>query len=165
MAFVALYIFWGSTYLGSKFAMASFPPALLSGIRFIIAGLAMAAILFACKKLHLKDFANWRWWRNCSCAGILLFAMANVMVSMGVQRIPSGVAALIVALTSVWIVSLDRIISRAGAPSWSIILGLICGVAGVTVLGAADFGGPVLDLRGVADPIAACRDWLTLYAA
>lgn len=55
VAFIALYIFWGSTYLGSKFAMASFPPALLSGIRFIIAGLAMAAILFACKKLHLKD--------------------------------------------------------------------------------------------------------------
>ena len=48
VAFVALYVFWGSTYLGSKFAMASFPPALLSGIRFIIAGLAMAAILFAC---------------------------------------------------------------------------------------------------------------------
>jgi len=155
VAFVALYIFWGSTYLGSKFAMASFPPALLSGIRFIIAGLAMAAILFACKKLHLKDFANWRWWRNCTGAGILLFAMANVMVSMGVQRIPSGVAALIVALTSVWIVSLDRIISRAGAPSWSIILGLICGVAGVTVLGGPSWSGGASELSTAGVLLAA----------
>ncbi|MCX5641085.1 MAG: EamA family transporter [Planctomycetota bacterium] len=155
VAFVALYIFWGSTYLGSKFAMASFPPALLSGIRFTIAGLAMAGILLASGKLHLKDFANWRWWRNCGLAGVLLFAMANVMVSMGVQRIPSGVAALIVALTSVWIVSLDRMISRAGAPSWTIVLGLGCGVAGVTVLGGPSWGGGASELNTAGVLLAA----------
>ena len=99
-AFTALYVLWGSTYLGSKFAMASFPPALLSGIRFIIGGLAMAAVLFATRRLHLCDFARLRWWRNCTIAGALLFAMANVLVSSGVQRIPSGIAALIVAITT-----------------------------------------------------------------
>ena len=163
VAFVALYVFWGSTYLGSKFAMASFPPALLSGIRFTIAGLAMASILFACKKLHLKDFANWRWWRNCSFAGLLLFAMANVLVSMGVQRIPSGVAALIVALTSVWIVSLDRIISKAGAPSWTIVLGLGSGIAGVIVLGAPSWEDSTSELNtmGVLLAAASTIAWAT----
>ncbi|MEI6476067.1 MAG: EamA family transporter, partial [Planctomycetota bacterium] len=116
---------------------------------------AMAGILLASGKLHLKDFANWRWWRNCGLAGVLLFAMANVMVSMGVQRIPSGVAALIVALTSVWIVSLDRMISRAGAPSWTIILGLICGVAGVTVLGGPSWGGGASELNTAGVLLAA----------
>jgi len=150
-AFTALYVLWGSTYLGSKFAMASFPPALLSGIRFIIGGLAMAAVLFATRRLHLSDFARLRWWRNCTIAGALLFAMANVLVSSGVQRIPSGIAALIVAITSVWIVTLDRIITRAGAPSWTIILGMACGLGGVAVLGAPGWGGTgnELDIVGV----------------
>ena len=96
-AFAALYLFWGSTYLGNKLAMASFPPYLLGGVRFIAAGLAMAAILLATRTLRASDFANLRWWRNCGVAGILFFAVANGLVSVSIQRIPSGLAALVVA--------------------------------------------------------------------
>ena len=150
VAFAALYVFWGSTYLGSKFAMASFPPALLSGIRFTIGGLAMAALMAATGNLRLSDFARARWWRNGALAGALLFAAANVMVSSGVQRIPSGVAALIVSVTSVWIVLFDRLILRAGAPSWTILLGLACGLGGVAILGAGDPAAAAgLDATGV----------------
>ena len=150
VAFAALYVFWGSTYLGSKFAMASFPPALLSGIRFTIGGLAMAALMAATGSFRVADFAQARWWRNGALAGALLFAAANVMVSSGVQRIPSGVAALIVSVTSVWIVLFDRLILRAGAPSWTILLGLACGLGGVAILGAGDPGAAAgLDATGV----------------
>ena len=114
-AFAALYVFWGSTYLGNKLAMASFPPYLLGGVRFIVAGLAMAAILLATRTLRASDFANVRWWRNCGVAGILFFAVANGLVNVSIQRIPSGLAALVVALTSVWIVAFDRAVTRAGA--------------------------------------------------
>ncbi len=140
-AFAALYLFWGSTYIGSKFAMESFPPFLLGGIRFIAAGVAMAALLLATGKLRAADFAHWRWWRNCGIAGLLFFAVANGLVSMSIQRIPSGLAALVVALTSVWIVTLDRFITKAGAPSWTIVVGLVLGVAGVTVLGGPSWSG------------------------
>ena len=150
-AFAALYLFWGSTYLGSKLAMESFPPYLLGGIRFIAAGLAMAAILGALGLLRRSDFANPRWWRNCGLAGILFFAVANGLVSVSVQRIPSGLAALVVAVTSVWIVAFDRAITRAGAPSWSIVTGLACGVTGVAILGGPAWGGAAgqLDAAGM----------------
>lgn len=141
-AFAALYLFWGSTYLGSKLAMASFPPYLLGGVRFIAAGLAMAGILLATRALRASDFANLRWWRNCGVAGILFFAVANGLVSVSIQRIPSGLAALVVALTSVWIVAFDRAVTRAGAPGWTIVTGLACGVAGVAILGGPSWSGP-----------------------
>ena len=160
-AFAALYVFWGSTYLGSKFAMASFPPALLSGIRFTIAGVAMGAILLATGGLRAADFARARWWANSLLAGTLLFATANVLVSSGVLRIPSGVAALVVGLTSVWIVLFDRLISRAGAPPWSIVVGLACGLGGVAVLGGPSWTGAAgeLDLAGVLLTAASTLAW------
>ena len=160
-AFAALYLFWGSTYLGSKFAMASFPPYLLGGIRFIIAAAAMAAILGARGRLHRSDFADWRWWRNCGAAGIFFFAVANGLVSVSVQRIPSGLAALLVALTSVWIVAFDRAIGRAGIPGWTVLVGLGCGVAGVAVLGGPAWtgGDGGLDLLGVALVVVSTVAW------
>lgn len=148
-AFGALYVFWGSTYLGSKLAMASFPPYLLGGIRFIAAGLAMAGILVAARTLRASDLANPRWWRNCGAAGILFFAVANGLVSVSIQRIPSGLAALVVALTSVWIVAFDRAVTRAGAPGWTIVTGLACGVAGVAILGGPSWSGPAGELDSV----------------
>jgi drug/metabolite transporter (DMT)-like permease len=146
-AFAAVYVFWGSTYLGSKLAMASFPPFLLGGIRFVLAAAAMAALLAALGKLRAGDFANLRWWRNGAIAGVLLFGIANGVLTMSMRLIPTGIAALVVALTSVWIVALDRIILRAGAPSWTISLGLVLGVAGVTVLGGPSWSGPAGELN------------------
>ena len=165
VAFAALYVFWGSTYLGSKFAMESFPPALLSAVRFSVAGLVLGAVLLLTGKARPADFAGARWWRNGALAGALLFAAANVLVSSGVQRIPSGVAALVVSTTSVWIVLLDRVITRAGAPGWTIVLGLACGLGGVAVLGrdglagAAAPGGTALDPVGVLLAMASTVAW------
>lgn len=160
-AFAALYVFWGSTYLGSKFAMASFPPALLSGIRFIIGGIAMAALMALTGNFRAADFRNLRWWRNGAIAGALLFAAANVLVSSGVQRIPSGVAALIVSVSSVWIVLFDRLITREGAPSGTILLGLACGLGGVAILGMTGDGAAVggLDTVGVLLAAASTVAW------
>jgi drug/metabolite transporter (DMT)-like permease len=160
-AFGALYVFWGSTYLGSKFAMASFPPALLSAVRFAIAGVAMAGIGFALGKVRASDFARLRWWRNGALAGTLLFAVANVLVSSGVQRIPSGIAALIVGLTSVWIVLFDRAITKAGAPPRTIVLGLACGLAGVAILGGPGWtsSAVALDTTGVLLVVGSTVAW------
>lgn len=148
-AFAALYIFWGSTYLASKFAMASFPPYLLGGIRFVAAGVLLAAWLLATRRVPMSAFANARWWGNAALGGILFFSVANGLVSMGVQRIPSGLAALVVALTSVWIVLLDRLLARAGAPPWSIAVGLAMGVVGVGILGGPSWTATGGELNAV----------------
>ncbi|MFO0783189.1 MAG: EamA family transporter [Phycisphaerales bacterium] len=156
VAFAALYVFWGSTYLGSKFAMAVFPPWLLGGIRFTAAGLIMGAWLLSTGRARRQDFASPRLWMHAAVAGVLFFAVANAMVSMGVQRIPSGLAALIVAMTSVFIVLLDRLVMRAGAPSWSITAGMVLGVAGVVVLGGPSHSGPAGELDTVGVVLVAC---------
>jgi drug/metabolite transporter (DMT)-like permease len=162
-AFLAVYVFWGSTYLGVKFGMKSFPPFLLGGLRFTTAGLIMGGALLVLRKAPLSAFANLRWWRNAAISGGLFFAVANAMVSMGVQRIPSGVVALIVAITSVWIVLLDRMVTREGAPSWSIVVGMTTGIAGVAVLGGPSWLGGVSDLDpvGVAVVLGSTVAWAT----
>lgn len=161
LAFVALYVFWGSTYLGSKFAMVSFPPYLLGGIRFVVAGVLLGGWLLATRRAPLGAFANARWWSHATVAGVLFFAVANGLVSMGVQRVPSGLAALVVGLTSVWIVLFDRLLSRAGAPPRTIAAGLAMGVAGVAVLGGPSWTGPEgeLDSTGLVMVAASTLAW------
>jgi hypothetical protein len=78
-----------------------------------------------------------------------------------VQRIPSGIAALIVGLTSVWIVLFDRAITKAGAPPWTIVLGLVCGLAGVAILGGPGWSAAsaALDTTGVMLVVASTVAW------
>jgi drug/metabolite transporter (DMT)-like permease len=161
LAFAALYIFWGSTYLGSKFAMVSFPPYLLGGIRFVVAGALLGAWLLATGRAPMAAFRRLRWWCHAAVSGVLFFAVANGLVSMGVLRVPSGLAALVVGLTSVWIVLFDRVLSRAGAPPWTIATGLAMGVAGVAVLGGPSWTGPEgeLDTVGLAMVAASTLAW------
>lgn len=151
LAFAAVYLFWGSTYLGSKFAMEAFPPYLLGGIRFVIAGLLLGGWLMATGRVPWRDFTRGAWWLGAGVAGVLFFAVANGLVSMGVQRVPSGLAALVVGLTSVWIVLFDRVLARAGAPPKAIAIGLAMGVTGVAVLGGPSWTGPAgeLDTTGL----------------
>lgn len=149
MAFAAVYLFWGSTYLGSKFAMEAFPPYLLGGIRFVIAGALLGGWLMATGRVPWRDFTRGAWWLGAGVAGVLFFAVANGLVSMGVQRVPSGLAALVVGLTSVWIVLFDRLLARAGAPPRAIAIGLAMGVTGVAVLGGPSWTGPGGELDSV----------------
>ena len=89
----ALYVIWGSTYLGIRFALESYPPFLLAGVRFLGAGIA------------LYGFLRWRGmapptplqWRNAAITGLLLLGMGNGLVCFAEERVSSGVAAVAVA--------------------------------------------------------------------
>src|SRR5690242_12544176 len=76
LALFALYVIWGSTYLGIRYALESYPPFLLAGVRFLGAGLAMYAFL----RLRGVRPPTRRQWRNAAVTGVLLLLGGNGLV-------------------------------------------------------------------------------------
>src|SRR5690242_2847488 len=99
-AFAALHIIWGSTYLGIRYALQSFPPFILAGLRFVIAG----ALLYGWMRFRGVKAPLRIHWRSTAIIGILLLLGGNGGVTWAEQRVPSGVAALMVAIVPLWVV-------------------------------------------------------------
>jgi drug/metabolite transporter (DMT)-like permease len=130
IAFAALYVVWGSTYLGIRFAIESIPPFLMAGSRFLIAGVIMFAIAWSQGAYK----ATWANWRVSLIVGACLLLAGNGGVTIAEQYIDSGLAALIVAIVPIYIVILGWMTGTAPKPAPIIWLGLIGGFAGVGVL-------------------------------
>ena len=155
LAFASVYLIWGSTYLFMRFAVETLPPVAVAGVRYFMAG----AILFA--------IATWRGvpesrkvpWGGHAIVGTLLTA-GNGSVALAVQRIPSGVAALLVALTPCLIVMLEWLWRRGARPSLGVVAGLVLGVAGTLVLvGPKALGGDPIDPIGAAIVLSGSAAW------
>ncbi len=131
VAFGLVYVFWGSTYLGIRIAVEQIPPGTMCATRFLIAGVVMLAycavtgrrILFSARQLgHL------------AVVGILLLVGGNLTLSYAEQIVPSGLAALLIAVSPIWFLAIDSLllgdhhISRRGK------IGIVIGIAGVVVL-------------------------------
>src|SRR6202140_1607335 len=103
MAFAAVYVVWGSTYLAIRIGIESFPPLILAGLRHITVGLLLYPILR--RKTGIRPTAaNWR---TAMVTGALLLFVGNGGVSWAEQTVPSGIAALLVATVSLWLVIVD----------------------------------------------------------
>ena len=127
-AFAAIYIIWGSTYLGIRFVVETMPPFLAGGVRFLIAG----SILFGWSWFRDNERPTRVHWRNAAIVGALLLLAGNGGVSWAVQFIPSGVAALLVAVP--WLVLIDWWRPRGVRPTRAVLTGLVVGIIGVAVL-------------------------------
>jgi len=138
LAFAAVYLVWGSTYLGMKIAVATLPPFVLGAIRFTLAGAALLAVQAVMGRVQLRWLGTWAYWRSAALTGGLMLVGANGLLAYSLRAIPTGTAALIVAITPVWLVVLDRMQMKRGSPPRRVIVGLILGAAGVAVL--AGFG-------------------------
>jgi drug/metabolite transporter (DMT)-like permease len=130
IAFAALYIVWGSTYLGIRFAIESIPPFLMAGSRFLLAGVIMFAIAWSQGAYK----ATWANWRVSLIVGACLLLAGNGGVTIAEQYIDSGLAALIVAIVPIYIVILGWMTGTAPKPAPVVWLGLIGGFAGVGFL-------------------------------
>ena len=137
LAFAALYIVWGSTYLAIKFAIGTIPPYLMGGSRFIVSGL----ILYAWSRGHGQPAPSRREWRDAAIVGTLLLACGNGAVGWAEQRVPTGITALLVASVPMWMVLIDWARPRGKRPSLIVAVGLLIGLAGVAVLAAPGFSG------------------------
>jgi len=130
VAFAALYLIWGSTYLGIRFAIETIPPFLMAGTRFLLAGV----IMFAIARLQGISKSTWANWRTSLIIGACLLLGGNGGVTMSEKYIDSGLAALIVAIVPIYIVLLAWASGMAARPIPIVWLGLIGGFVGVGIL-------------------------------
>lgn len=130
VAFAALYLIWGSTYLGILFAIETIPPFLMAGSRFLIAGIIMYAIAWS-QGITESSWANWR---TSLIIGACLLLAGNGGVTISEQYIDSGLAALIVAIVPIYIVVLGWVAGIAPRPTPIVWLGLVGGFVGVGIL-------------------------------
>jgi len=131
LAFGLVYLFWGSTYLGIDIAVQTIPPALMCGLRFLVAGVVMLAV---CALTGRKTWYSGKQLALTAVVGVLLLMGGNLTLSYAELTVSSGLAALILAITPIWFMVLDawllgdhHISSRGKA-------GLVCGMLGLAVL-------------------------------
>ncbi len=129
-AFAAVYTLWGSTYLGIRFAVETIPPFLMAGARHFAAGIA----LFAFARLRGAAKSTWPQWRAAAVVGTLLLVIGNGGLSWAEQRVPSGTAALLCALTPLYMVLLDWLRPGGVRPRALVGAGLVVGFVGVGLL-------------------------------
>ena len=155
-AFAAVYVIWGSTYLGIRYAVESIPPFLMAGSRNLAAGLLLYALARARSNLSPSRIE----WRDATIAGGLMLALGNGGVTWAEQVIPSGVTALLVALTPVWMVLLDWLRPGGKRPGPFVVAGLMVGFLGVALLarGGGSHSGGVYDW-GIAALMMASIGW------
>ena len=129
-AFAAIYLIWGSTYLGIRLAIDSIPPLLMAGARFLIAGL----LLYAAMRWRGAARPTLSHWKSATVLGGLLLLAGNGGVSWAQQTVPSGIAALVVAAVPLWIMLVDWLRPQGVRPARLTVLGLIIGFVGVSFL-------------------------------
>jgi drug/metabolite transporter (DMT)-like permease len=159
LAFAALYTIWGSTYLAIQVAGQSVPPLLMAGTRFLVAGSLLLAYCRVSGTLRPGDL-NRRTWGAAATVAVGLMLIGNGGVALAVQRIPTGISAVIVALTPMWLVLFDWNQRRDRRPSNAVFIGIAFGIAGIATLKLAGNGTTDrLDLLGVAINIVATFGW------
>jgi drug/metabolite transporter (DMT)-like permease len=138
IAFAAIYLIWGSTYLAIAFAVAELPPFLMAAARNIAAG----GILYIWLRSRGAPRPDWDRWRESILVGVVLLAIANGAVSWSGRREPSGVIALVVSLVPLWLLVLEGIARRGARPSYVDLAGVVLGLVGILLL-VAPWGGEV----------------------
>jgi drug/metabolite transporter (DMT)-like permease len=131
LAFGLVYFFWGSTYLGIDIAVEKIPPALMCGVRFLIAGILLVAY---CGLTGRKILYSPKLLGQMAVVGVLLLMGGNLTLSYAEQHVPSGLAALIVAITPLWFLIFDTLLLGDHHISARGKIGLVVGMAGLVVL-------------------------------
>jgi len=155
-AFAAVYVIWGSTYLGIRYAVESIPPFLMAATRHLLAGV----LLFGFARARGAANPSLVEWRDATIAGALMLVVGNGGVTWAEQFISSGVTALLVALVPIWMVLFDWLRSKGTRPGPLVIIGLVIGFAGVTTLAQKQINGAGSNyLVGVAALLASSICW------
>lgn len=155
-AYIAVCIFWGSTYLAIRIGVQELPPLLFAGIRFLVAGSVMLAFANY-KKLpypsRAQDFKAF------SIIGILLLFGGNGLVVLAEQWVHSGIASLLVATVPLFMAIIEFFFVRKERLSWKGWMGLMVGFAGVGILVMADDLTSAVNPLGAMLLILACLCW------
>jgi drug/metabolite transporter (DMT)-like permease len=130
LAFAAIYIIWGTTYLGIRIAVETMPPFLMAGTRFVFSGL----LLFLILRLRGAPMPKRVHWRSAFIIGAFLLVGGNGLVTWSEQQVPSSTAALVVATVPLWIALFDWLIFKGARPGKRVTAGLLLGLLGIILL-------------------------------
>jgi drug/metabolite transporter (DMT)-like permease len=157
LAFAAVYVIWGSTYLAILFAIETLPGFLMAGVRFMIAG----GLLLGWAYLRGAGRPGPGHWKAAAVVGVLLLLGGNGGVVWAEQRVPSGVAALLVAMVPGWMVLVDWLRPGGVRPDRQVVLGLALGLVGLAWLVGPDtlMGGGRVDGLGALVLALASLSW------
>lgn len=129
-AFLCVFVVWGTNFLAIRYMVETIPPFMAMGVRSVVAGL----ILFWWARLRGGGRPDISEWKAAALVGTFFFLGAHGTLAWGETRVPSGIAALIMATIPVWLVLLDWLGAKGKRPGLGVWLGLACGVAGLFVL-------------------------------
>ncbi|GAA1728515.1 EamA family transporter [Nonomuraea bangladeshensis] len=154
-ALAIVYVVWGSTYLGIKFAIETMPPMLSGSLRFVVAALLLGAFLLV-KNGTAPFRMSGRQLGGAALVGLLLLTGGNGMVAVAEQHISTGLAALLVASVPLWLV-VFRIAAR-DRPALLTLLGVLVGFGGVAALSLSG-GGETASTTGIVVILVASLSW------
>jgi drug/metabolite transporter (DMT)-like permease len=159
LAFAAIYVIWGSTYLAIRFAIETIPPLMMAGARFLVAG----GVMYTWARARGIAHPTSRQWRDAAIAGALMLVGGNGAVVIAEQWVPSGLVALLVAAVPFWMVLLDWGWGSRTKPTARVGVGLAAGIGGVALLAGAPgagAGGP-LEFVGAVMVLFGALSWAT----
>ena len=146
LAFAIIYFVWGSTFLAIRIGVREVPPLLLAAMRFLVAGLVLYGWMIA----RGERSPTGRQWRSASVLAILIFVIDYGLLFWAEQRVPSGVAAVMLATIPAFMALSEIIVLRTQRLTVRLALALLIGLGGVAVLTsrALNLGGAPIDTVG-----------------
>ncbi len=159
VALAIVYVVWGSTYLAIRYVVASLPPYISAGARFLIAGVVLypIALYGSGRPQRVADRPTARHWRSALVIGGLLLAIGNGGVSEAEQHVASGTAALLVGMVPLWMAIFGWLFFRERVTAWAVV-GLLVGFSGVAMLAGGEHSGGV-SASGLLTLVVATLAW------
>ena len=157
LAWLAVCLLWGTTYLAIRVAIETIPPLVMAGVRWTAAGAIIVAILkFRGERIPARSH-----WAALTVLGVLLIGFGNGCVVWAEQTLPSGLTAVLVAVVPFWMVGIELLMKASEPLTPRRIIGLVIGFCGIVLL-----VWPELELRnsrafllGVVATQLACLGW------
>jgi len=159
LAWAAVCVIWGTTYLGIKVALETIPPFLMGGLRYVIGGSVLALVLLVRGKT-LPPRAHWG---RLAVLAFFMMMLGNGGVVWGEQFVPSGLTAVLIGTSPFWMVGVDALVSSGRQLFLRHWIGLVVGFAGIVLLVWPDITAGGTGGRGFAAGVVAlqiaCAGW------
>jgi drug/metabolite transporter (DMT)-like permease len=157
LAFGIIYFVWGSTFLAIRVGVREVPPLILAAMRFFVAGIVLYGWMIA----RGERSPSGREWRSATLLGLVIFVLDYGLLFWAEQRVPSGIAAVMLALIPAFMALSEIIFLRTQTLTVRLVVALLIGIGGVAVLmsRSLSLGGAPIDKRGAAALIFASMSW------
>src|SRR5438445_10012252 len=129
LGFLAIYLIWGSTYLAIRYAVETIPPLYTAGMRHLAAG---SILLLWCRAERLRP--TWAQIRASIVIGVFFFLIGHGSLHWAEQKVPSGLASLLIASEPIWVFLMSAIAARQWRLNATLLAGILLGFGGVGLL-------------------------------